>query len=115
VASDCPPRACERALIEGPSAFIPQATLVPRVFQGGCAYEEPLSFGMLLQSLPRVKAMSNKSVTDVGAEKFKVPASKKKKTVKTAKLKSSKWYQSAVRSIGIVKAKASESRDDVFE
>jgi hypothetical protein len=59
--------------------------------------------------------MSNKSVTDVGAEKFKVPTSKKKKTVKTAKLKSSKWYQSAVRSIGIVKAKSPEIHDDVFE
>jgi hypothetical protein len=54
-------------------------------------------------------------VTDVGAEKFKVPTSKKKKTVKTAKLISSKWYQSAVRSIGIVKAKSPEIRDDVFE
>lgn len=59
--------------------------------------------------------MSNKSVTNMGAAKFKVPASKKKKAVRTAKLKSSKWYQSAVRSIGIVKARSPESRDDVFE
>ena len=39
-----------------------------------------------------------------GATKSKVAASKKKKTAgKTAKLKSSKWYQGAARSIGITK------------
>jgi hypothetical protein len=38
------------------------------------------------------------------AMKSKVAASKKKKTMrKTAKLKSSKWYQGAARSIGITK------------
>ena len=36
------------------------------------------------------------------AMKSKVAASKKKKTM-TAKLKSSKWYQGAARSIGITK------------
>jgi len=39
-----------------------------------------------------------------GATKSKGAASKKKRTVgKTAKLKSSKWYQGAARSIGITK------------
>lgn len=85
-------------------------------FQVGFWAREPLSIGMLQQSLPRVKAMSNnRNVTDVDAAKFKVPTSKRKKTVKTTKLKSSKWYQSAVRSVGIVKARSPESRDDLFE
>ena len=70
---------------------------------------------MLQQSLPMVKAMSNKSVTDVGAAKFNVPTRKKKKTVRTAKLKASKWYQSAVESIGIVKSRSPDSRDDVIK
>jgi hypothetical protein len=73
-------------------------------------------FGVVQQSLPRVKTMSNKSGTNVvGAAKSKAPTSQKKKAGKTARLKSSKWYQTAVRSIGIVKPRSPENRDDVFE
>jgi hypothetical protein len=50
------------------------------------------------------------------ATKSEEPASKKKKTVaRTAKLKSSKWYQGAAQSIGITKERSLESRDDRFE
>jgi hypothetical protein len=43
--------------------------------------------------------------------KSKEPASKKKKTVaRAAKLKSSKWYQGAARSIGITKESARKSQ-----
>jgi hypothetical protein len=59
--------------------------------------------------------MSKNNVTDAAVTKPEVPASKKKKTADgTVKLKSSKWYQSAVRSIGITKERYVESRDGVF-
>jgi hypothetical protein len=55
--------------------------------------------------------MSKNNVTDAAVTKPEVPASKKKKTAgRTVKLKSSKWYQSAVRSIGITKESLVESR-----
>jgi hypothetical protein len=58
----------------------------------------------------------NDVMTDAAIAKPVVLASKKKKTAgRTAKLKSSKWYQSAVRSIGITKERLVESRDRVFE
>jgi len=57
--------------------------------------------------------MSKNNVTDAAITK---PASKKKKTAdRTVKLKSSKWYQSAVQSIGITKERFVESRDGVFK
>jgi hypothetical protein len=58
----------------------------------------------------------NNVMTEAAVAKPVVPASKKKKTAgKTATLKSSEWYQSAVRSIGITKERLVESRDGVFE
>jgi hypothetical protein len=46
----------------------------------------------------------------------KAPTTKKKKsTGRAAKLKSSNWYQRAVRSIGITNDKSPESGDDIFE
>jgi hypothetical protein len=60
--------------------------------------------------------MSKCNVTEAAVPKPEVPASKKKKTAgRTVKLKSSKWYQSAVRSIGITKESLVESRDGVFK
>ncbi len=60
--------------------------------------------------------MSKKNVTTSVVTESKVPTSKKKKTAsRTAKFKSRKWYQDAVRSIGITKNKSLESRDGVFE
>ena len=60
--------------------------------------------------------MSKYNVTEAGVPKPEVPASKKKKTARrTVKLKSSKWYQSPVRSIGITKESLVESRDGVFK
>jgi hypothetical protein len=60
--------------------------------------------------------MSKNNVTDAAVTKPEVPASKKKKTAdRTVKLKSSKWYQSAVQSIGISKEKFVESRDGIFK
>jgi len=53
--------------------------------------------------------VSKNDVTKVGAAKSTVPANKKKKTAsRTAKLKSSQWYQGAVRSIGIAKVRPLE-------
>ena len=55
-------------------------------------------------------------MTGADAAKSTVSASKKKKTgSRAAKLKSSKWYQDAARSVGIVKDRSLESRDDVLE
>jgi hypothetical protein len=60
--------------------------------------------------------MSKYKVTEAAVTKPEVPASKKKKTAgRTVKLKSSKWYQSAVRSIGITKESLVGSRDGVFK
>jgi predicted nucleic acid-binding Zn ribbon protein len=60
--------------------------------------------------------MSKYNVTEAAVTKPEVPASKKKKIAgRTVKLKSSKWYQSAVRSIGITKESLVESRDGVFK
>jgi hypothetical protein len=51
----------------------------------------------------------------VGDTKSKLPARKKKTTVgKAAKLKSSRWYEVAARSIGITKRRALESRGDML-
>jgi hypothetical protein len=48
-------------------------------------------------------------LTKVDATKSKVSTSKKKRTAgKTAKLKSSNWYQGAARSIGITKERSLE-------
>jgi hypothetical protein len=48
--------------------------------------------------------------------KLKVPASQKKKTVgRTAKLKLSKWYQAAAKSIGITKERSLDSRHEMFK
>jgi hypothetical protein len=48
-----------------------------------------------------------------GSIKSKVAGSRKKKTAgRTAKLKSTKWYHSAARSIGITTGRSLESRDD---
>jgi len=48
-------------------------------------------------------------MTEAAVTKPEVPASKKKKAAdRTVKLKSSKWYQSAVRSIGITKENSSK-------
>ena len=53
------------------------------------------------------------NLTEAGATGSNVQASKKKKTAaKTAKLKSTAWYQDAVRSIGIATAASTRSRDD---
>jgi predicted nucleic acid-binding Zn ribbon protein len=56
------------------------------------------------------------NVTEAAVTKTEVPASKKKKKTagRTVKLKSSKWYQNAARSIGITKESLVESRDGVF-
>ena len=55
--------------------------------------------------------MFKNNVTDAAVSKPEVPASKKKKTAdRTAKLKSSTWYQSGVRLIGIAKERDVESR-----
>jgi len=60
--------------------------------------------------------MPKYTVIEAAVTKPEVPASKKKKTAdRTVKLKSSKWYQSAVQSIGITKEKFVESRDGVFK
>jgi hypothetical protein len=60
--------------------------------------------------------MSKNNVTDAAVTKPEVPTSKKKKTAdRTARLKSSNWYQSAVQSIGISKEKFVESRDGIFK
>jgi hypothetical protein len=59
--------------------------------------------------------MSKNNVTDAAVTKPEVPASKKKKTAdRTIKLKSSNWYQSGVRSIGIAKERDVESRVGIF-
>jgi len=58
--------------------------------------------------------VSKNDVTN--ATKSRVSVNKEKKPAgKTAKLKSSKWYQGAVRSIGINKRKPLESRGKVVE
>ena len=45
--------------------------------------------------------------------KSKLPGDRKKKTARrSAKLKSSKWYQGAARSIGITKQRSLENGDD---
>ena len=55
--------------------------------------------------------MSKNDVTKTGATKSKVSADKKKKGGgRTAKLKSSTWYQGAARSIGINKEIARKPR-----
>jgi hypothetical protein len=60
--------------------------------------------------------MSEYNATEAAVTKPEVAASKKKKPAgRTVKLKSSKWYQSAVRSIGITKESLVESRDGVFK
>ena len=47
---------------------------------------------------------ATKPSTSTSATKSKVPRIKKKKTLgRSAKLKSSKWYQGAARAIGITK------------
>jgi hypothetical protein len=52
-----------------------------------------------------------KNLTEAGAAGSNLQASKKKKTAaKTAKLKSSAWYQGAVRSIGITTERLFENR-----
>jgi len=59
--------------------------------------------------------MSKNNVTDAAVIKPEVSATKKKKTVdRTAKLKSSEWYQSGARSIGITKERDVESRAGIF-
>jgi hypothetical protein len=55
----------------------------------------------------------NDVMTEAAVAKPVVPA--RKTAGRTAKLKSSKWYQNAVRSIGITKERLVESRDGVFE
>jgi len=51
--------------------------------------------------------------TEAGVTEPKAQASKKRRTAsKTAKLKSSAWYQGAVRSIGITKERLFENRDE---
>lgn len=45
--------------------------------------------------------MSKNDVVDAVVTKSSVPVTKKKTTGRSVKLKSSKWYQGAVRSIGI--------------
>ena len=52
--------------------------------------------------------MFKNDVIKVGAAKSKVSTSKKKRTARTAKLKSSNWYQGAARSIGITKERLLE-------
>ncbi len=60
--------------------------------------------------------MSKGNLTKAGAAKSKVPASKKKKTGgRSAKLKSSNWYQGAFQSVGITKERLLERRDGVFK
>jgi hypothetical protein len=54
------------------------------------------------------------NLTETGATESNSQASKKKKTAaKTAKLKSSAWYQGAVRSIGITRERFFENRDEL--
>jgi len=52
------------------------------------------------------------AIISMGDTKSRIPASTKKKTTgrTAAKLKSSKWYQSAAGSIGITKKETSHSR-----
>ena len=60
--------------------------------------------------------VSEKNVTKAGTTKPTVSANKKKKTGgRTAKLKSSKWYEGAARSIGITKERSLESRDETIK
>jgi hypothetical protein len=55
-------------------------------------------------------------MTKADAAKATVPANKKKKPgSRAAKLKSSKWYEEAARSVGIAKDRSLESRDDVMK
>jgi hypothetical protein len=59
--------------------------------------------------------MSKNNVTDAAVTKPEVSATKKKKTAdRTAKLKSSEWYQRGARSIGITKERDVESRAGIF-
>lgn len=60
--------------------------------------------------------MSKSNLTKVGTAKTRVPASEKRKTSgRTAKLKSSKWYQGTFQSVGIIKGSLLETRGDVSE
>jgi predicted RNA-binding Zn-ribbon protein involved in translation (DUF1610 family) len=47
--------------------------------------------------------MSENNVTDAAVTKSSAPAAKRKGAGRTVKLKSSRWYQGAVRSIGITR------------
>jgi hypothetical protein len=49
------------------------------------------------------------------AAKLKPTAAKKSAASKATKLKSSRWYESAIRSISISKGKPQEKRDKVTE
>jgi hypothetical protein len=59
--------------------------------------------------------MFKKNVTKAGTTKSTVSANKKKTGGRAAKLKLSKWYQGAARSIGITKERSPESRDETIE
>ena len=59
--------------------------------------------------------MSKKDVSRTPPLKLKMSATKKKMAVRTAKLKSSSWYEGATRSIAINKGKPRENRNDVVE
>ena len=53
------------------------------------------------------------NLTEAGATGSNAQASKKKTAAKTAKLKSSAWYQGAVLSIGITRERLFENRDEL--
>jgi hypothetical protein len=58
--------------------------------------------------------MFKDNLTPGAPTKLEAPASKKKETTaRTAKLRSSKWYQDAAQSIGIAKERSREDGDDI--
>ena len=82
---------------------------------------------MLLTSHPRLSGQGDvalkrsiagggqmANLTETGATESNSEARKKKKAAaKTGKLKSSAWYQGAVRSIGITRERLYENRDEL--
>jgi hypothetical protein len=57
--------------------------------------------------------LSKKVESKAPASKLKMSATEKKKTAgRTAKLKSSSWYEGAARSLGISKGKLREKTDE---
>jgi hypothetical protein len=72
-----------------------------------------------LMPRPHPRDFSQAATLEVNVSKpvvsRKVPTGGRKTSGTSAKLKSSKWYQGAARSIGITKETSLESGDDIFE